>query len=493
MGVVDVADFETCALARQAARAECRETALMRELGERVVLIHELRQLRRTEELLDGCHDRADVDERLRRDDIRILDRHALAHDALHAREADTELILQEFADSAHAAVAEMVDVVRRADAVHEVQQVVDGSDDVGARDRAEMILERRRAEHLEAAAVLELEIRDAELLALAKDGMLFLLVNGINHVFRDVRISRNDDLARLFVNEGICEHLAEDAAAPAELLRQLVAADRREVVALRIEEQALEQLAGIVDRDRLAWAQAVVDDLERFVRRIDFRIMRERRADALVAVEQLEDFFIRAVAEGADEERDRHLARAVNADPDDVAGIRLELDPCAAVRDDRRVVELLARRVDGLAVVSTRRAHELADDDALRTIDDERARVRHAREIAHEDFLLLDLAGLPVDEADIDPHRCSPRDIAFLALVEIILRLAERIALERQDEIAREVRDWRNVIEDILQSFVEEPLVGIPLDVEKMRHFHDFFDSRIAIPGSFAHRHRIK
>src|ERR1044072_5604722 len=46
--VVHVADFEAGALARETARAERRETAFVRQLGERVRLIHELRELRRS-------------------------------------------------------------------------------------------------------------------------------------------------------------------------------------------------------------------------------------------------------------------------------------------------------------------------------------------------------------------------------------------------------------------------------------------------------------
>ena len=493
MRVMDITHLETRALAREAARAERRETTLMRELRERIVLIHELRELRGAKKLLHSGHDRTDVDERLRRDDICILNRHALAHNALHAREADAELVLQELADCTHATVAEMVDIVRRAHAVHEVQQIINRSDDITLRDGAEMILERWRAEQLHAAAVLELQIDGAEFLAVTKDRVLLFLVDGIDHVLRHIRIRRNDDLARLLVDERIREHPAEDAAAPAELLRELVAADRREVIALRIEKETFKQCARVVHRHRLARTQAVIDDLERLVSRIDLRVMRERRANALIVVEELENLLVAPVAKGADEERHRHLARTVDAHPDDVTRVRLKLDPGTAVRNHRRVIEFLARRIHRLTIVSARRTHELADDDTLRTIDDEGTRVRHFREVTHEDFLFLDLSCLAVDEADIDTHRCSPRHITFLALIEVIFRLAERIALEREHKISREIRDRRNVIENVLKSLIEEPLVGLPLDVEKMRHFHDFFDSRIAIPGSFAHRHRIK
>ena len=55
---VDVAHLEAGALARQAARSERRQAPLVRDLGERVRLVHELRELRRAEELLDRRDDR---------------------------------------------------------------------------------------------------------------------------------------------------------------------------------------------------------------------------------------------------------------------------------------------------------------------------------------------------------------------------------------------------------------------------------------------------
>ena len=80
--------------------------------GERVRLVHELRQLRGAEELLQRRHDRADVDDRLRRDRVGVLGREALAHDALHAVEADPERLLDQLADGAQAAVAEVLVLV---------------------------------------------------------------------------------------------------------------------------------------------------------------------------------------------------------------------------------------------------------------------------------------------------------------------------------------------------------------------------------------------
>ena len=109
---MDVADVEAGALARQAARAEGREATLVGELGQRVGLVHELGQLAAAEELLHRRHHGPDVDERVRRRLLGIGDRHPLLDDALHAEQADPELVLDELAVGADAAVAEVVDVV---------------------------------------------------------------------------------------------------------------------------------------------------------------------------------------------------------------------------------------------------------------------------------------------------------------------------------------------------------------------------------------------
>ena len=133
VAVVHVADLEACAVTGQAAGAQSRQTALVRQLRQRVGLIHELGQRRGAEELLDGRHHRTDVDERLRRDHFHVLrlQGHALADDALHAGKADAELVLQQLAHRTDAAVAQMVDVVDGADAVAQAVHIVDGGEDI--------------------------------------------------------------------------------------------------------------------------------------------------------------------------------------------------------------------------------------------------------------------------------------------------------------------------------------------------------------------------
>ena len=85
----------------------------MLEFRERIRLIHELRKLGAHEEFAHRTDDRPRVNE-LRRSDLRdVLRRHAVFHDALHARKTDPETRLDKLADRADATVPQMVHIVR--------------------------------------------------------------------------------------------------------------------------------------------------------------------------------------------------------------------------------------------------------------------------------------------------------------------------------------------------------------------------------------------
>ena len=127
VGRVHVAHLEAGALARQTAGPERRETPLVRHFGERVGLVHELRQLRRPEELANRRHDRLRVDQVVRHGGRHFLvDRHLLLDRALHPDQPDAELVLEQLADRAHPAVAEVIDVVHVGGIAPQLQLVLD-------------------------------------------------------------------------------------------------------------------------------------------------------------------------------------------------------------------------------------------------------------------------------------------------------------------------------------------------------------------------------
>ena len=208
----------------------------------------------------------------------------------------------------------------------------------------------------------------------------------------------------------------------------ELVTPDAREVVALGVEEQALEHGRGAVERRRLAGALLAEELDQRLVLRAG-RVAVEGVADVDGVVEESEELVVGAVAHRAQQHRDGELALAVDADVDGALLVDLELEPGAALRHevgDQHL--LLALGLLGLHDVGAGGADELRDDDALGAVDDEGAAVGHHREVAHEDRLLADLAGLLVDEGDLHGERRREGHVLVAALGDRLGRLAERV-----------------------------------------------------------------
>jgi hypothetical protein len=178
--------------------------------------------------------------------------------------------------------------------------------------------------------------------------------------------------------------------------------------------------------------------------------------------------------AEREEQRGDRDLALAVDARVHDVLGVELDVEPGAAIRDDARREQELARGM-GLALVvveeHARRAVHLRDDDALGPVDDEGAVLRHQGHVAHVDVLLLDVldrlgAGIGIDIEHDQPQRHLERrgegDAALAAFVDVVLRLLERVLHEFEERGRGEVGDREDGLEDRLQALVAAPTLGL-------------------------------
>ena len=128
------------------------------------------------------------------------------------------------------------------------------------------------------------------------------------------------------------------------ELLVQLVATDLGQVVALAVEVEVVEEgLGGLLGR-RLARTQLAVDVEQGVVlaRRV---VLLEGEPDRLVLAEGLEDLLV-GPTQGLEQDGHRLLALAVDAYPDHVALVDLELEPGAAARDDLGGEDVLVGRL---------------------------------------------------------------------------------------------------------------------------------------------------
>ncbi len=405
-----VAHLEAGALALEAALAERRHAALVRDLGQRVVLVHELRELRGAEELLDRGGHRLRVDHVLRVDLLVLGQRQALLDRALDAHQPDAEGDFRHLADAAHAAVAEVVDVVHLAVAVLDRDQ---------------------RAQHVHDVGHVVAVLGDQRLAGL----VLALLGHG-----REVAAVEQD--ARLLepaLDAGLGEALRHRAVHAAV---ELHAAHGRQVVALGVEEQVVEQVLGRVLGRRLARAHHPVDldqRLEARRARVDAqRVRHVRAAVEVVDVERADLGHVR-LDEAIDERGRQHVVcgseHLAGLRVGDVVGQDLALEVL-----DRDVQALDARFLE-LAHVARRDAAAFLDDDLAVGADLEH-RDLAAQALGHElelGALLRQVHGVAVEE--------QAQDVG--------IRIAERAQQDGDRELAAPV-DSR-----------EHAVLGVELEVE--------------------------
>ena len=150
----------------------------------------------------------------------------------------------------------------------------------------------------------------------------------------------------------------------------------------------------------------------------------------------------------------------------------------------------MLAGLINALAVIYTGAAHELADDNALAAVDDERAVFGHQREIAHEYFGFLDLARFIVGQANENLERGGIRHVALTAFLKrIFRRLIQRIIDEFQLQIAVEIINRRNVVQDLTKILFQKTIVRVLLNLDQIGHFHHFINGGKALADtSLAH-----
>ena len=504
-----VAHFETGALARQAARAQCGNAAFVRDFRQRIVLVHELRELRGTEEFLHRRRHRLRVDHLLRHDGLALGDGQPLLDGALDAHQADAEGVLRHFADAAHAAVAQVIDVVHVAIAVADVDQGLHDLDDV-------FLAEHARARDLLAAhAAVELHAADRrQVVAFAVEeqileqvlrGVLGRRLAGAHHAVdfdqclearlgridaqgvRDIRatvqivdvqradfrdaafdelahrgngqdfIGLGQDLAGFGVDDVVRQHLAlhifrgHGQALDPRLFEFLHVA--RGDAAAFLDDDLLADAN--LERGRFA-AQTLRDHLE-----FNFLL---RQVEHVLVEEDVQHLLL-GVAESAQDDGHGQLAAAVDAREDAILRVELEVQPRTAIGNDAGGEQQLAGRVRLAAVVIEEHAGaavQLRHDDPLGTVDDEGAVVGHERQLAQIYFLLthvfdglLGAARFLVedDEAHLDPQRSRVGQSAQLAFLDVEYRLAQAIAYVLESGIAGIAGNGEDAVESGMQA----------------------------------------
>ena len=518
--VVHVADLEAGALTGQTTRPERGHPTLVRQLRERVGLVHELRQLVRPEEGVDHRRDGPRVDEVLGREFVRVAEVHPLLDRPRHAGEAERELALELLADGPHAAVAEVVDVVDVRLAVLQLDQLGDDRDDVllGQRHRVvltgqpEPLVHAVPADGAEVVALVGEEEAVEERTGgvhIGRLGAAERLVEVLERLVRRVRrvlLDRVEERRHVERRVVVLVHLAaHDDRRDVGVLQDAVVV-LGELVLGREDDLALggllEHLARVLidhlvlDLHGDRGGQHAADQLRK-------RLL-GRHLLLVGEVEQVDDLGVRRVAQAAQERRDGQLLLAVDVRPHHVRDVGRELDPRAPEGDHAGAVQVRPVGVDRLREEDTGAAVQLADNDSLGAVDDERALLGHDREVAEVDILLDRLFGLVLvlvllgAQAQLGLEREGERQALREALLDGVLgrlqrevEVLERVALAsvRDREVLPESGFQPLLLVTLLrdQLRLEEVVVGLELDLEEVRKVEDRRDVCEGLASAFA------
>ena len=477
MGVVYISNLEACTLTGQTARTKGRQTALMSQLSQWVVLIHELGQLGGTKEFLDSCHNRTNINQG-RRIGYILLHRHALLDYPLHTGKTNAELVLQQLAYRANTTVAQMVNIISLAYTMHQIQQIADGSKNVVNSNGTLTIFQSWGTNHLERTTLIIALNMKNDGIALTKDCLLLLSGNIFQHICINQGISRNQNLTGFLIQQRLCQNLALNTALPAQLLGQLVTAYSCQIITLSIKEQAAEHLMSIVYVERLTRTNTTINLLQS-VSTSSGIITLQSRSNSIIVIEECQNLLIAAkyqigsayievviitalhswysairsgqlsqtqllllidIVQSTEEYSYRQLTGTVDTNGNYIISIGFQLNPSTTVWNYSGVEEGLTRLVNSNAIISAWRTYQLADNNTLSTINNKGTRSSHQREIPHEYLRILEDTSGSVQKANLDTQWSCIGSISFLAFIKAILRLSQLIVQQGKAYLALKI-----------------------------------------------------
>ena len=131
MSRVHVTNFKPGPFPGQTTRPQRGDTSLVSNLGQGIVLIHELRQLAGTKELLDCCRYRLRIDHVLGHQTLRIRHTKTFLNSPLYPYQTDPELVLCHLADRPNTAVTQVIDIIYRAETIADTDQCLQHVNDI--------------------------------------------------------------------------------------------------------------------------------------------------------------------------------------------------------------------------------------------------------------------------------------------------------------------------------------------------------------------------
>ena len=476
-----VSHLEAGAVAVQTARAEGREAALVRQLSQRVDLVHELGKLAATEEVAHDGTERLRVDELAGRQVLfgRVAQGHTLLHQTLRAGKAHAALVGNQLTHGTHAAAAQVVDVVHLALSVLQLEHVFDGRQEVNGLDETHVL------RHVQTELLVDLVATDAGQVVLLL--LLEQAVQSRGSLLHGGRIT-GAELAENLLESGltVVSQVLLEGLDEGLLLALVNDLDFLDAQILHATQSGTAD--GLVGLGNHVHAGVTVLHILKGNKVLKLLARHILKTDALDGVELLHQLAVRFIAQIAQESRGKELATAAAAIQEhvhQVAGVKLYLQPRAAIRDDAEGEDVLAIRVVRLLKADARGTVQLGHDNTLRTVDDEGAAIRDHGNLAHVHVLLRLV--VRTDNAELHVQRGTVRLTCADGRVVRHLRRRNFVGNVLQTNVVvvtlnREILN-KDGLETHFESLVgfgealEEFLVGLRLNLDQVGRFNDLLD----------------
>ena len=474
----------------------------MRDLGQGVGLVHELRELVGAEERIDHRGKRLGIDQVDRGEYLVVAHVHPFTDGAGHTRQADAELGGQLFAYGAHATVGQVVDVVHLALGVDQFDQVLHDGDDVllgehlyGQRgvepqffvDPVTAYIAQRiagvREEQFFDDAACGLFIRRfgvAQLPVYVFDGLLF----GVGRVFLKGVV--NDGIfgaGAVFLVQEDGLHSGID-----DLVDVFLFQDGIPVEDLFVTFDGYD-LAGIFVHEvfhpgfQYARSQTAADVLleSRFAH---FHLLGQ--------VEDVEDVLVAFVTDGAQQGSEGEFLFPVDVGVHHVVDVRGEFHPRPLEGDDARRIKFGSVGVERLPEEYAGRTVQLGDDDAFGSVDHERARRGHVRDgsqvhVLHDGLEVL-VIRIGAVQFQAGLQRYAVGQSAFDALLDGVARRIDEIVNKLQYKLVSRVCYGEVLAESLVESFVFS-FVRFGFELEEIPERFDLDVQKIGIVDRILHR----
>ena len=509
---VHVTNFEACTLTGQTTWAECGDTTLVGDLGERVVLVHELRQLAGTEELFHCRSHWLGIDQVLRHQAFAFGHRQTLFDRTLYTHQTNAELVLGHFAYATNTTVTQVVDVVDDAFTITDVDQSLQyGNDvffaqdartfDLGTTDTTvelhpanggEVIALRAEEQVVEqslgsifgwrlarthhaidldqrfqlVAGGVDLQSVRNERTAVDVVGVQRFDANnlGLGDFCQDLGVQLGVALCQDFTGSRVHDSLG--GGTPQDVVQRYI----------QLFDTGFFQLVDVASGDTTTLLDNNLALVILDVQNGNFTtqaLRHQLQAQALAfhveyvgGVESIQHFFS-GVTQRAQQNRCRQLAATVDTDEHAVFRVELEVQPRTAVRNDPRGVQQLTGAVRLATVVVEEYARgtvQLGNDYTLGTVDYEGTVLSHQGDFTHVDFLLFDVLDRFVrrffvenDQTNFYPQRYGVSHTTQHAFFNIKRRFAQAITDILQRSIAGVADDRENGFEGRMQAHVAE------------------------------------